>query len=228
MTANRYTAFHRERMGPHLYPNEFLIRTMLGRYPRLTMSRDYKGRRLLDLGFGDGRNFPLFRNLGVEIYGVEPDPEMCRIVAERVGPEGIPCTLRPGCNTEIPFDNGFFDFIIASSSVYYVRDGETFSDNLREVVRVLRPGGWLVATLPDLDNALLAGAIPLGDGHWRITSDPFDLRNGSVFRAFESMSQIEAAFSPSFEELAIARFHDDWYGLVVSGFALVCRAKASA
>jgi SAM-dependent methyltransferase len=138
MSAEKYTDFHRERMGAHLYPNEFLIRTLLGRYPGLEMSRDYAGRRLLDVGFGDGRNLPLFRNLGVEIFGVEPDPDVCRLVTERVAPAGIDCTLRAGSNTQIPFDDGFFDYVVASSSVYYVRENETFSDNLAEVARVMR------------------------------------------------------------------------------------------
>ena len=224
MSEREYTEFHRKRMGSHLYPTEFLIRTMLGRYPNLTMSRDYQDKALLDLGFGDGRNLPLFRNLGVRIYGVEPDPQVCAMVSERLQREAaVESTLVPGTNSSIPFDDDFFDFVVACHSIYYVSDGETFSDNLREVARVLRPGGWLVASLPDLENSVLANAEPLEDGHWRITSDPFGLRNGTVFRAFEAAGDIEDAFGAWFEAFSVGSFRDDWYGLRVTGFAVVCR-----
>jgi SAM-dependent methyltransferase len=222
--SNEYTEFHRKRMGSHLYPTEFLIRTMLGKYPKLTMSRDYEGKALLDLGFGDGRNLPLFRNLGVRIFGIESDPKVCAMVSERLKREAdIESTLVPGTNSAIPFADGFFDFVVACRSIYYVSDGKTFPDSLREAARVLRPGGCLVASLPDLENSVLANAEPLEDGHWRITSDPFGLRNGTVFRAFDSPADIERAFEPWFEEFSAGTFRDDWYGLRVTGFAVVCR-----
>lgn len=228
MSEEKYTEFHRARMGPHLYPTEFLVRTMLGTYPRLSMPRDYVGKKLLDLGFGDGRNMLLFRNLGVEIYGVEPDPEVCTLVEARVRElAGVECTLKAGLNSAIPFGDAFFDYVVASHSIYYVREGESFADNLAEAARTLKPGGWLVATLPDLENSILVDAEPLEDGHWRITKDPFGLRNGTIFRAFETMSEIGPAFAPWFEEPSIGSFRDDWYGLLVTGFCVVCRRRAS-
>ena len=211
-------------MGPHLYPTEFLVRTMLGKYPHLTMSRDYEGRNLLDLGFGDGRNLLLFRNLGANIYGVEPEAETCALVTERVKAlAGIECTLVAGSNSSIPFDDAFFDFVVASHSIYYVREGETFADNAREAARVLRPGGWLIASMPDSGNSVLANAERLADGHWRITEDPFGLRNGAIFRAVDTPQEAEAAFRPWFEAFSIGSFRDDWYGLRVTGLTVVCR-----
>jgi SAM-dependent methyltransferase len=224
MSEHQYAAFHRNRMGPHLYPTEFLVRTMLGKYPRLTLPHDYEGKNLLDLGFGDGRNMLLFRNLGVNIFGVEPDAETCSLVTARVKALAeIECTLVPGTNSSIPFDDAFFDFVVASHSIYYVREGETFADNVREAARVLRPGGWLIASMPDTANSVLANAEALADGHWRITRDPFGLRNGAIFRAVDTPEETEAAFEPWFEEFSIGSFHDDWYGLHVTGLTVVCK-----
>ena len=212
-------------MGMHLYPNEFVIRTMLGTYPNLTLVRDYEGKKLLDLGFGDGRNLPLFRNMGVEIFGVEPNLDVCRMVEERVAPAGIDCDLRVGENSHIPFDDSFFDYVVASHSVYYVSKGETFRDNVREVTRVLKPGGWFVASLPDPDNAVLKDAEPLADSHLRITSDPFGLRNGTIFWAPRSRSEIQEMFAEEYDELSTATFRDDWFGLLVSGYVAVGRRR---
>ena len=223
MSTPKYTAFHRNRLGGLLFPSEFLIRTMLGSYRNLTLSRDYEGKRLLDLGFGDGRNLPLLCGLGAEVYGVEPDQEVCSMVSARATAEGLRCDLRPGSNAKIPFDDAFFDYIVASHSIYYIEPNTTFETNLREARRALKPGGYLIATLPDTENFILKDAIALEDGHYRITADPFGLRNGTIFRAFGSRENVVTTFSSLFCDCSIATFRDDWFGLLVSGFVVVCR-----
>ncbi len=222
MSTPKYTAFHRNRLGGLLFPSEFLIRTMLGRYQNLTLSHDYEGKRLLDLGFGEGRNLPLVSGLGADVYGVDPEREVCSMVSERAADEGLPCDLRTGSNARIPFDDAFFDYIVASHSIYYVEPNATFDTNLREAYRVLKPGGFFISTLPDTDNFILKNAVTLDDGHYRITSDPFELRNGSIFRAFSSRDEVSATYGALFRDLSIATFRDDWYGLFVSGFVVVC------
>lgn len=41
-----YSDFHAKRLGVHCYPNEFLVRTMLGTYPNLNISHDYKKKNI--------------------------------------------------------------------------------------------------------------------------------------------------------------------------------------
>lgn len=70
---------------------------------------------------------------------------------------------------------GFFDFVLACDALYYVKPGETFSDNLRELARVVRPGGTVVASLPKrYDACTLRGAEPIGDNHFVVRNDPWD------------------------------------------------------
>lgn len=46
-----YSEFHNKRLGIHCYPNEFLVRTMLGQYPELKLSHDYKGKKVIDSNY---------------------------------------------------------------------------------------------------------------------------------------------------------------------------------
>lgn len=63
-----YTAFHLRHNPTHVYSSEWIIRTLLGNYPQLSLDKTkYQGARILDVGFGDGRSWPLLRNASFDI-----------------------------------------------------------------------------------------------------------------------------------------------------------------
>lgn len=61
----------------------------------------------------------LFHNLGMNISGFEITEEICKGVANRMEQFGINADIRVGRNSNIPFDNNYFDYIVASASLYY-------------------------------------------------------------------------------------------------------------
>lgn len=136
-----YSDFHSKRLGIHCYPNEFLVRTMLGQYPNLILPHDYEGKSVLDSVCGDGRNLILLNNLGMSLHAFEITDEICNGVRDRMDRLGIDVDIRKGRNNQIPFQDGSFDYVVASSSLYYVDHGTSFSDNYKELNRVLRGGG---------------------------------------------------------------------------------------
>ena len=88
----------------HLYPVEFVVRSFLGQYPHLNLDKTkFAGSRILDLGYGDGRNMPLLHNLKFEIYGVEISEKINRLADVRLQKLGISTPLKVGRNTFIPF-----------------------------------------------------------------------------------------------------------------------------
>src|SRR5918993_3472005 len=112
-----YDEFYRQRSPEHVYPVEFVVRAYLGSYPRLARSQaGYAGQRVLDVGFGDGRNMPLLFNLGMAVHGVEISEEICVRAAERMRRIGVTVETRVGRNRELPYDDACFDQLLACHS----------------------------------------------------------------------------------------------------------------
>src|SRR5690242_1015787 len=109
-----YTQYYSQKNPDKVYPAEFVVRTLLGTYPDLKIDRStYQDARILDLGFGDGRNLPLLHDLGFEVYGVEISADICELTRNRMKRLGVTVELSTGSNSNIPFDDEVFDFIIA-------------------------------------------------------------------------------------------------------------------
>lgn len=228
-----YTEFHQKKKSGHLYPTEWVIRTMLGTYPGLSLDRSkYVGGKALDLGFGDGRNMSLLQNCGLEVYGVETTQETCDLVAESLANINVKATLKVGSNSNIPFEDNFFDYIMASASCYYIDKNGTFDDNLKEITRVLKPGGFFIANFPAFTdikgipvNWILDRAIPTDDGHIIIQNDVFGIRNGYKFKAFHSQDEIKETLSPKFEDISVGYCFDDFYGLQHNLYIMSAKKK---
>ena len=221
-----YTLFHQSHNATHVYPTEWVIRTLLGSYPYLSLDKSkYTGARILDLGFGDGRNWPLLHNQGMKIHGVEITEDIVQLGHQRASALRIPVTLRVGRNSTIPFDDNFFDYLLACHSCYYVDEDTRFQDNLREFVRVLKPGATFIASLPEPGSDIFNNCIEKEDGHVEIRNDPWGLRNGYLFKWFKSKQDIHMIFSPYFENLSIGFCCDNYFGVQINVWILVCQKK---
>jgi len=101
---------------------------------------------LLEVGCGPGVSLvPLFRCCRPSrLVGFELDPDLCRQARARLRAAGIPATRGDvvcGDVRRLPFPDGSFDLVLDFGTAYHVaRRG----DALREMARVLRPGGRLV------------------------------------------------------------------------------------
>ena len=222
--SDHYDAFYRKRDPIHVYPVEFVVRAFLGNYPRLkTDASSYSGKRVLDLGFGDGRNMPLLHNLGMQVFGVEITQDICDRAKQRMARLGIDVTLSIGRNHSIAHTDGFFDTVLACHSCYYVDPGTRFGDNVREISRVIKSGGSFVFSAPIGTSYIMRGAKDLGGGHMEIAQDPYGVRNGYVLKKFDTAAEIETALSPLFDEFAIGSCRNDFWGIDEHVWTVVCR-----
>jgi SAM-dependent methyltransferase len=224
---SRYDVFYRDRDPLHVYPVEFVVRAFLGHYPRHRANvGSYSNKRVLDLGFGDGRNMPLLSNLGMRVFGVEISQEICDLTQARMRRLGCDVQTRVGHNCSIPYNDEFFDAVLACHACYYVNSGTRFSDNVAEIARVLKPGGSFVFSVPIGTSYIMRDAKDLGDGHMEIANDPYCVRNGSILKRFDHAADIEAEFSPTFKDFAIGSCRNDFWGIEEHVWIVVC-CKAS-
>ncbi len=110
-----------------------------------TLKPDRPGGKALDVGCGVGQVVVRLNEAGFEAYGVdvsEPSVARARKFCER-------CQVYNG--TRLPFDNDYFDSAGALNVLEHVDEPEAF---IREVVRVVRPGGKLVISSPNFMRAL--------------------------------------------------------------------------
>ncbi len=102
-------------------------------------------RRVLDAGCGAGRHLLPLLAAGFQVWGVDRDAEVLRIIKERLaaaGPGAGRAWLARADLKRLPFPEARFDLVI---SVNVINHGVTadFLDYCRELHRVLRPGGYL-------------------------------------------------------------------------------------
>ena len=101
-------------------------------------------RRVLDVGCGTGEvGQRIADELGIEVVAVDTSPRMVDLARER----GLDARLADV--QELPFADGEFDCTIAAWLIYHVADRDRA---IRELARVLRPGGRLVAATMAEDN----------------------------------------------------------------------------
>jgi SAM-dependent methyltransferase len=228
-----YTAFHNLKISNHNYPTEWVIRTLLGTYPNLDLDKSkYQGGSVLDLGFGDGRNIQLLKNCGLNVSGVEITEEICGKVSEMLKLNNINANLKVGTNTNIPFEDNYFDYILASSSCYYVDGDSTFENNLVEINRVLKPGGYFIANFPLFSNVagieesfILKNCELINKGHVIIKNDVYNIRNGYTFRAFQNEIELQNEFSIFFDKVYTGTCYDNYYGVQINSIICVARKK---
>ena len=103
------------------------------------------GARLLDVGCGTGHHLARYRRQGYEVVGVDGSAEM--LARARAANPDIP--LQEADLQALPFADATFDVVISIEVLRYLPES---APALREMARVLRPGGILVATAAPLLN----------------------------------------------------------------------------
>jgi SAM-dependent methyltransferase len=121
----------------------------------LDAARVTSGTRLLDAGCGAGLLALLASLRGAQVAAVDASPGMLAIARQRLPAADV----READLEAVPFGDATFDAVTAVNSIFYAED---MTAAMRELVRVVRPGGRVVVTAwgPPERCEFLAAVMP--------------------------------------------------------------------
>lgn len=106
---------------------------------------DFKGKRVLEIGLGQGADSEQIIRRGAIWSGLDLTPESIERVSRRLKLRDLPYDrLECGSALDIPFPDNSFDMVFSHGVLHHIPDVRTAQS---EIARVLKPTGRLVAML---------------------------------------------------------------------------------
>lgn len=151
---------------------------------------------VLEVGCGEGE---LAERFGAELSGV-------RVIAVDLSPRMVELTEARGVVAQVadvqdlPFQDDSFDVVVAAWMLFHVPD---LDRGLAEIVRVLHPGGRLVAVTNRADHLVELFRLA-GSEHWEL---PFGGENGAQIlgRHFASVERRDVDGTATFRDIESVR-----------------------
>src|SRR5919107_554661 len=119
-------------------------------FDQLLKGRFDPRRRLLDAGCGSGRNLVYFLRAGFDVYAVDLSGEavaQVRSLAHTHAPQLPAENFRREPVERMSFEDESFDAVLSSAVLHFARDEAHWLAMMREMWRVLKPGGIFFARL---------------------------------------------------------------------------------
>jgi SAM-dependent methyltransferase len=135
------------------------------RMPLLSLAT-HKPIRVLEVGCAAGQSLIYFKERGTEfVAGVEIFPEIAQIARDK---ESIDKVITGNIEQiELPFEENYFDLIIAGFVIEHVADPWCVLNKLN---KYLKPGGQLIGSLPNVRH--ISVVLPLLTiGKWEYTEE---------------------------------------------------------
>ena len=96
---------------------------------------------------------------------------------------------------------------------------------MTEYARIIKRGGWLVASIAVIKSYIFDSATLLTDGSFRIVKDPYQNRLGYRLHGFDSRTEIEASLSKWFTNFSFGHAANDFFGIDERLHWVVCQKK---
>ncbi len=187
-----------------------------------------KLRQALDIGCGCGRHTLELARRGWRVTGLDWSSEALTRAHQLLSENGQVGTMTRGDWRRLPFGNGFFSLIIATSTFQHGHLAD-FKRSMLELKRSLKVGGTAIVSVPARENAPPA--------HWGVWPEPgtvildrtaesgiahhffSQLELEQAARAFPrgaKLAKVEQAFPRGFEPYSSEQ-RNIWYWLTLTG-----------
>lgn len=97
--------------------------------------------KVLDAAAGQGYFSKKLSELGYDVYPIDKDPINFKV-------DELNC-IRSDLNDSLPYDDAFFDIVLSVETIEHLENTYLF---INEIYRVLKPGGLLIITTPNVTN----------------------------------------------------------------------------
>lgn len=156
--------------------------------------------RLLEIGSGSGSLLAALKELGFDVYGLEPS----KAAIERAKACYALEDIRRGTVGDVRFEPGLFDVVVAWHVIEHVTDLGAFLGWIRDV---LRPGGLFYLGTENYENAGYAAAWAFQFA--RLRPPPFATSGDHTF-AFTRRTLSDALVRAGFRVEMLECYQPDW------------------
>jgi tellurite methyltransferase len=149
-------------------------------FDQLLRGRIAPGMRVVDAGCGTGRNLVYLLREGYDVYATDQDPQAVaavRALAAALAPQLPADHFRVEPVEQSSFADASVDVVISNAVLHFARDHAHFDAMVKEMWRVLKPGGLFFARLAssigmaDRMRPLAGGRHQMPDGSERYLVD---------------------------------------------------------
>jgi SAM-dependent methyltransferase len=143
-----------------LHPSEDLIRLVA----RGSFAATTPGEAVLDFGVGDGRHVSFLLSLGYRVTGTDVAPAAVALTERNFSDDHryVAVQLDGEQPLPLPFEDASFALVVAWEMLHWTGSAERYRETMRELVRVLQPGGTILCTMPTEDHYLKRWSLEVG------------------------------------------------------------------
>lgn len=158
----------------------------------------WRGKRVLEVGVGQGTDFLQFARAGAELSGVDLTSAAIDLTGRRLAYEGLEADLRQADAETLPFEDDSFDLVYSWGVIHHTPNTE---GALAEIRRVVAPDG-------EARIMLYSRRSWVALGHWL----RYGLAAGKPTRTFTEVlrDHMESFGTKAYTQAELERMFSDW------------------
>jgi len=166
ITGDLWQGLYQNNLGAPRYPNPHAVRWLFGTFDRTKASQTH----ILDLGTGAGRHAMMMAREGFRVSATdyaESATQKAKLLSEK---ENLNISFDQASAENQPYDDATFDGIISYGVLYYL-SYELFQAAIKEIHRLLKPGGSTFIMIKNDRDIRKSKAVMTAPHQYKITEE---------------------------------------------------------